>query len=217
MDRVVSPEINATKRTMDKIMLAKEVAVAAVLTGTVWTGATSQAIGAAWGGGTGDPIASFDTCKTGIRGKIGRRPNVAVMSDPVFTALQRHPEVIKYIGVATDIPKVGQIGPALVTKEVLQTILGIKKILVCGAIYNSAAEGQTEVYADVLTDTVWVGYVTPTPAIDSPSAGYTFMVKTPWVRSYYEDAEDQDVVEARELYISKATSLPCGALMTNCV
>jgi hypothetical protein len=63
---------------------------------------------------------------------------------------------------------------------------------------------------------VWVGYVTKSPALDEPSAGYTFRVNTPTVRTWYEDAEDQDVYEAKELYIPKATCLVAGALITAC-
>lgn len=218
-DAAVKSEMNATGRVMDKILLAREIAIAAVLTGSSWSGAGSLAATGDWTADTGTPIADFDLQTVGIMNKIGKKANTAVMSYKVFRALRRHSDIIRFLGVGSasaGMPGGGRSGLADVTANVLSQILDIENIVVVNAIKNTAIEGATASYSPVLTDTVWVGYVTKAPAIDEPSAGYTFRVNQPAVRTYYEDAEDQDVYEARELYVPKATCLPAGALITAC-
>lgn len=228
MDPAVASEINSTNRVMDKIMLAREIIVCGLLAlpasygGATWTGQTAKDVGSGeyYDSKLGTPLIDIDGASKGIQAKIGKPANTIVMNWAVYRALIRHPEVLDYIGISTagsgSMYPAGM-GPRIVTPEVLSAIIDIPKVLVVTALYNSAAEGQAAVYTSVMTDTIWVGYVAPSPAIDEPSAGYTFRCGDARVRSYREEAAEQDVVEARELYVPKQTLVTAGAIITDCL
>jgi hypothetical protein len=216
-DDGVQLDVEATETAMDQILLAREVATMAVVTGTVWTGATAIAAGDNWDTGGGTPIENFDAAVKGVKSKVGADSICGLISWETRLALIRHPDIRQYFGMtspASGLPN--PYGPGgEITDAQLAAVLGLKKLYVCSANYCSTKEGQTtQTFTPVLTDTAFVFYRPDGPSRTRPSAGYLFRYKTPNAKNYYEEAEDQDVYECRETYVAKATCLPAGCLIT---
>ena len=53
-------------------------------------------------------------------------------------------------------------------------------------------------------------YVTDAPAIEEPSAGYTFQRRDASTKTFREEPEEQDVVEANKDIDMKITATDCG-------
>ena len=176
-----------------------------------WTTTSAIAAGSEWdSAGAGDPIGKFKTAIQTVQNLLGVDELIAAMSWNVAWCLRFHPAFRDYVKYSSDTK-----GPSVADIGVIAGVLGLKKIVVCSAIYNSAMPGQTAVYASVMTDTVWVGYVTPSPSIMDPSAGYVFTYNDPKTKSWREEAEEQDVVEASENYVAKATCADAGYRITD--
>lgn len=215
MDGAISAEVNTTMRVMDQILLSRESTIATLLTTTAnWT--NTAAAGGFWDSGLGSPLGEIETANLAVQAATGMPANTVVMSWKVSRALRKHPELLEHLSVmlGTGQRSAGA-GPKFATKDVIADMFDIPNIIITPARYNSAVEGQTASYADVMTDTVWVGYVAPAPAIDEPSAGYVFQVKAPMIRTWREDAEEQDVVEGQVNFVAKATLAGAGYTITN--
>ena len=53
------------------------------------------------------------------------------------------------------------------------TLFRIPRVLIGESIYNTADEGNTESMSNIWGNILWIGYVTPTPSLRSPTAGLT--------------------------------------------
>lgn len=215
MDQAISAEVNATMRVMDKILLSREATIATLLTTTSnWT--NTAAAGGFWDAGLGDPLGEIETANQAVKMAIGFPANTMVLSWKAARALRKHPQLLEHLSVmlGTGQRSAGA-GPKFATPETIAEMVDIPRVIVVPANYNSANEGQTASYAEVMADTVWVGYVAPSPAIDEPSAGYVFQVKAPMIRTWREDAEEQDVVEGQVGFVAQATLAGAGYTITN--
>ena len=100
----------------------------------------------------------------------GRRPNRLGLGAETFTALKNHPAIlerVKYSG--------GTANPATVNEHVLEIVFGIDRVVRMSAVYNAAGYGQADDIQYICdSDAALLCYATDTPAIDAPSAGYTF-------------------------------------------
>lgn len=179
-DRAVTPFETGTRFATQKVMLAKEIAVAAACTTAAnWT--TSDDVAAAWVGtadGTGNTfIADILAQKETIRQLIGVYPNRLIMDAKTFknvkteyTVLER----IKYTGT--------QGRPADVTTQTIAQLFELDWVGIAGAIKSSAEEvvaGTDFTAVDIWETNATKGsallyYAEPAPAIESPSAGYCF-------------------------------------------
>lgn len=132
---------------------------------TLWSDATNS-----------DPIANVEAAKDAIRSATGRYPNTMIISASTMKALRVHSKVIdrtKYTG--RDIP----------TAELLAALFGVDRVLIGGAVYNSAGTmtdiwGKTAVLA--FTETGGVA------DMGRPSYGYTYRLNgAPMVEQPYQD------------------------------
>jgi hypothetical protein len=110
------------------------------------------------------PVEVFDDAKEGVRRKIGKEPNRAIIGPSTFKALKRNAQILDRI-------KYSQKG--VLTLELLQEILDIPEINVGREIYADEAG----VFHDVWGDNVIMAYVPDTPSGQrnpyDPSFGYT--------------------------------------------
>jgi len=137
------------------------------------------------------------------------------MNKEVYRNLRKHSEILERIGVgSSQVRAITPNGVSVVNTQTLAEIFDIQNVYVVDAIYNSAAEGATAVYAYVLTDSVWIGYVSPTPALDARLHVH-LPGRSAYRATYREDAYKQDVVEAAIVFDCKATCLAAGGLLTN--
>ena len=117
-----------------------------------------------------DPIGLIQSTITDIKRTTGRKPNKLGLGQRVFDALIKNEDIkerVIYGGTTAN--------PALVTENVLAQVLGVEKIIVFDSVWNSAdlgAEENMEFICD--ENSMLLVYAAPTPAIDTPTAGYTF-------------------------------------------
>lgn len=113
-----------------------------------------------------DPVKIFKQRRRAIHEQTGFMPNVLVMGGAVYDELSEHPDIVervKYVGKS-------------VTAEILASLFDVQRIVVPGAIYNAALPGEADniKYICGSKDALFA-YANPTPAIDQPSAGYSFV------------------------------------------
>lgn len=122
-----------------------------------------------WNDAGSDPIENIHAGMVQVLSETGFEPNTLVLGYEVYNALQDHPDIIDRI-------KYGQTpgSPAIATEVAMAQIFGVERILVSRAIRNTAAEGATDSHSFVAGKAALLCYVTPTPGIRIPTAGYTF-------------------------------------------
>ena len=113
-----------------------------------------------------DPIEFFDQRREAIGGATGFWPNKLVLGPAAFRAVKNNPAVLDRIKYTQR---------AIVTTDLLAALLELDEVLVARAVYNTAAEGQTNAVQYIVdSHSALLVYAAPEPAIDTPSGGYTF-------------------------------------------
>jgi hypothetical protein len=165
-----------------------------------------------------DPISDVETGMQTV-GKTGFEPNTLVLDRVTWGYLKDHPAIVDRLnrGQTT--------GPALATMDSVAAIFGLERILVSKAVKNTAAEGATNVDAYIAGDNALLCYVTPTPGIMTPSAGYTFS----WtgmagagpmgqrIKRYRIEEIESDVVEGQMAFDQKLVATDLGYFFLNTV
>jgi hypothetical protein len=140
----------------DEILRSREHALASALTSTtVMAGYTETLTGGdQWTTSTSDVLAAIERGKVSIETATGKQANVIIMGAPTRRALAIHPQIIAVLSP-------GKNTPGLYNDEQLAAALGVDKIIVGRAIYNSAKEGQTSTRAFIWGDNCIVAYIAP--------------------------------------------------------
>jgi len=142
----------------------------------VW-GTTTTGVAAApgagqvlrWDDANSDPRANVKAARRQILATTGYKPNTLVVHYDVMDALIDHPDFIERIKYTSR---------ESINEDALAKIFGVDRVLVAGAIENSAKEGVSPAVIDfVYGKHAWLGYVAPSPSLMAPSAGYTFSWK----------------------------------------
>lgn len=109
-----------------------------------------------------DPIGTVDAAKDAMFQLTGFMPNTLVLGASVRTNLRSHPDIadrIKYVGIG------------LADETKLQELFDIPNVMTARSIYNTAEEGATDSFSYIVDTTgMWMGYVEPSPSLDSPTA-----------------------------------------------
>jgi hypothetical protein len=190
-----------------KVLLAKEVRVALLCqTASNWGGSATPTT--KWDAPNATPLADLEAAKEQVVKATGYVPNTVVVPYQVIRAIKARTDNDIY-------DKVKYTQKGLVTGDLLASLLDVERVLIPQAIKCTTAEGAPPSYDWVWTDTVWVGYVTSSPSVTDPSAGYQFRVGTRRIRTYREPAEEQTVYEAAELVDEKVTSSVLGYVLTD--
>lgn len=189
-DDVVRPFENATDFVMEQIMIRRERRLAADIFATgVWgtdvVGGTGTDLWSDFA--NGDPPTDIETAKDTILQNTGRLPNTLVIGRGLLKYLKLHPD-------ALDRFKHTQTG--ILSNAQIAEWLEIERLLVGQATYNSAKEGQAASMSFIWGNSALLAYIAPSPGIDVPSAGYTFSFQDVNTKTFREEAEAQDVVEA---------------------
>jgi hypothetical protein len=171
-DAVIQPEVSMTEGLTDLIALRREYKLAAYLFNTTtFAGRYTARTGTArWNDYTvSDPIADADAAKEYVRQASGAKVNVAIMGQAVYMKLKRHPQLLDMFKYTAG---------GVLTEQQVAEALGIDKILVGGAVYNSAKEGAAASMADVWGKYCLFAYIAPKPEIRRPSLGYQYTWST---------------------------------------
>jgi hypothetical protein len=118
-----------------------------------------------WDSASSNPMQDIEYIAMQIESRTGYRPNTLVITPNVLAALKQNPVVI-------DRFKYTQRG--IMTEDLLAAVLGVERLFVARAVFNSAVEGQTGNFGFMASNMFLLCYSAPAPALRQPSAGYVF-------------------------------------------
>lgn len=206
-----------TRALVNALQLKKERTIAAQLfSGSVITNGATLSGTDQWSHEDSDPKNKILTAIDGM--KI--RPNTLVVGQQVWTKLQLHPlilEAVRYTRGAVD------------TRDIIAAYLQVDRVLVGSALYDTAAEGQTQSLGFIWGKHALLAYVAPgasSPLMDEVSLGYNAQ----WggggaggIRVYTGTdikrgtGAGAQMVKCEMSYKPIVTSVACGYLFTNAV
>jgi len=112
-----------------------------------------------------DPLDKFKTARLTIRDASGIAPNAAVMDWKVANTLAYHPGILEALGFTMN--RAGQLSDAELAKA-----MGVEKLFIAKAVFNSAKEGQTDSLGAVWGKHIVFAYVPDKAAPYQVSLGY---------------------------------------------
>jgi hypothetical protein len=172
-------EKQKTEMIVSKLELAQEKRVADTVLSlagrtTTLTG-TGDAADNKWSGGGGNP---FDAIKTAF-GQLFYRPNLMVLTEAVYDALEFHPKLLEKLGEANMIKKVSE--------ETLAKLFRIDRVMIAKgrADFGKEKAGRSATPTGIWGNCVVLAYTSG--VWDEPCAGKTLCVK-------YAEADNQGYV-----------------------
>lgn len=156
-----------------------------------------------------DPFGVFQTGIDTIKAASGVTPNTLTLGYQVWSKLRHHPDLLGRMSVAS---------VRVLTTQMLADLIGLEKVLIGDAVYNTADEGQTAVMGYVWGKNALLAYVSARPAIKKISLGYTLQVEgaryvdrwdEPWVKSEF--------VRANDYYEPKVVAVEAAYLIKNAI
>jgi hypothetical protein len=176
-DDPLTPDSDAVDFVTDKLLLRREIQWAAKYFATsIWakeyTGVNSgESFGTTvrrWNDANSTPIEDIAIAATDIQETTGKRPNTLVIGQRVYDALVNHPDILDRI-------KYTQKG--VVTVDLLAMLFGVTRVLIAGAIKNSANKGQIADMDFILGKHALLCYSAPKASLKTATAGYIFAWK----------------------------------------
>lgn len=171
-DNPLNPDRNATTFLSHQAMIRMEKQWATNYFGTgKWTTDITGGSGGVikWDDASSTPLEDIALgCETILK-STGFWPNRLVLGQPVWTRLKNHPDVVDRIkGGSTS----GD--PAKVSLANFAALIEVDTVLVMKSIENTAIEGSANVHDFIGGKKALLCYAAPNPAVEIPSAGYTF-------------------------------------------
>jgi hypothetical protein len=142
-------------------MLASTLTDTGVMTNNVTLSGTGQFNDYA----NSDPLSKFSDARKSVRNGCGLPPNAAVMDWQIANVLAYHPAILDALGFTKN--RAGQLSP-----DELAKAMGIEKLFIAKAMYNSAKEGQTDVLSPVWGKDIVFAYVPDKAVPYQVSLGY---------------------------------------------
>lgn len=221
-DEALDVDADATRFVTQQLLMKREYDFAARFFATgVWTGTSTGSDitpGTKWDTSSGDPIKDIRLQMKAMQTKTGYRPNTMAFGRTAWDVVLDNAAVIDRIkGGAT----AGN--PAVVNEQTVAGILGLKRIFVTDAIYNSANEGATASMNFMFTgDSALLCYVPDAPGLYTPSAGYTFtwrqylaMSSGTRIFRFRIDERRSDRIEGESAYDMKIVAADLGCLFVS--
>jgi hypothetical protein len=212
----LKPDQDAIEFATDRILLKREVLVAALVKATVWSGVAASGTDAdgKWAAGAGNTfLVDIKAKKLLIQNATGLIPNVLLMDNGTYASLTEESTVLDKI-------KYTQMG--VLTQQLMAAILDLDEVLVAGAVTSSAKELKSGL--DFTVARIWeqnatkgmgfLFYRPPSAGLKTPAAGY--MAKSSIypegfrVSTWREESKHQDVYEAAEKMHAVAVGLDLG-------
>lgn len=219
-DNQLNLERNKQMGVLGRLLLKREVRVAGLLKKTSNGGQLALGTNAAtkWDDATntsyksvaGDVVAGI----TAMRQAIGIRPNVIVIPAGVAEGLTKtafFSGLQQYTRGNLDSQPLYEDYPLLPPK-----LFGMR-VLVPGAISNSAVEGQTASYSDIWGEQVRLLYVTPGPALEIPSVAYTFQAEPLTTRQWRDEERRVDAYATGFNIVEKVVASSAGYEIADCL
>jgi len=204
----LNPELDATENVTERLLIEKEYDLATYmqnpsnLTGVTLSGSSKWSDYA-----NSDPIGNIKKGKKTIHSKIFVEPNTLVLGKEVYDTLLDHPDIIDRIKYRSDVA----------TADILARLFGVEKVLVGGAGYNTAKEGQSDTLSYIWGKNAWLLYVTPKPGIYSVSFGYHFTFANRVVDKWYDNTRKGTWIRVSENYAREIVCSDAAYLIKDAV
>lgn len=209
-----SPFIDASENVMEMHMVAREKELADLLTNTsnltqnTTLSGTSQFDDYT----NSDPFDVIETAMQTVHSSIHVNPNTLIMGKQVWDKLKHHPAFLERI-------KYSQKG--VITTDLLASLIGVDRVIIGGAGYNSADEGQTDSMSYIWGKHMILAYIAPTVRPKLMTLGLTYSWKemqTERLRgSDEEDRKGTYVRVGNHYYEQRLVSALAGYLIKNAV
>jgi len=121
-----------------------------------------------WNDASSTPVEDIRRGRRFVQESTGFKPNCLTLSQPVYDALIDHPDVVGRIDRGQTV------GAARANLVTLADLFELDKVLVMGAVKNTARKGQTASHSFIGGKNALLTYSPRTPGIMTPAAGYTF-------------------------------------------
>ena len=176
-DDPLTPDTDAVDFVTDKLLLRREIHWASTyfktgVWGADWIGNATDDVATKkikyWSDITSDPVGDVKRRCTDIQKLTGKRPNTLVIGQEVFDALSEHPDILDRI-------KYTQKG--VVTLDLIATLFNVERVMIAGAIKNTAPKGKTATMDFIFGKSALLCYVEAKPGLKKASAGYIFTWK----------------------------------------
>lgn len=214
-DQPFDPDAEATALVTEKLKLKRERAWAADFFKTgVWTTTTTLAGVDQWSDYAGsDPIGNIETAREAIYSVTGREPNKLLVGRGVWAKMKHHPDFIERIKYTQK---------AILTVDLVSSLLEVDQMFVGKAIYATAKEGATsQTYSYIYGKSALLFYTPPSPALRTPSAGYTFtwnkMGGISFMRRIRDDKAMYDRIEGHTFFDQKCLGTDLGYIYLTAV
>lgn len=209
-DPAVQLEASKAEFLADKFLLQREIKFATDAFATsVWdTDVVGTTDFVKWGDYAGsDPLSDVDTGLKTVEEVTGRTPNLLILGVNVFRKLRRHPLLL-------DMYKFTSAG--MLSEDQVRSALDVERMVIAKAIKNTAIEGATFAGARILGDNALLLYVTPSPGIRVPTAGYTFRWNVDGggfnvpITNWRDEGRDRNVIRGKTAYDHKIVGTDLG-------
>jgi hypothetical protein len=161
-----------------------------------------------------DPLADWATARAAILDGCGFMPNVAIMDIKVWNVVRFHPAVLDFLGF-----KWAQ--PGGLSVDQLAQAMGVDKILIAQARYNSANEGQSDVLAAVWGKHIVFGVIPDKADIMQQSLGYMIRYDGEAPRKVYkypvQNPANATAILCEDDYDPLMNDVTCGYLIQNAI
>lgn len=175
-------ELIATNRATNIILRAQEQRIAAKVFNA--TNFTAHPVANEWDDQTNaTPIDDVNTGKLSVRNACGMLPNTLIISYSTLVNLRRSAQIVELMKYTFPGQDINSMNPSQ-----LAQIFDIERVLIGGAVWNSAKKGQNAAIADLWDNEYsMLTIASSSPDISMPCIGRTFL----WT----EDSPDNTVVE----------------------
>lgn len=161
-----------------------------------------------------DPVGVVTDAINTVLNASGQEPNLMVMDKYVFNKIKYHPQLLVALGYRYARPgglKVDEVAEAL----------GVEKLLLGMARYNSAKEGQTAVLSAVWGKGIFLGVLPPKPQVMQKSFGYLVRPTGSSPRKIYKQTNfnppGSTAILCEDEYEMLVSDTTCGYLINTAV
>jgi hypothetical protein len=166
-----------------------------------------------------DPIGDSKAAIRQIHSLLFMEPNLGVFPYQVMSQLEDHPDFIERI-------KYSQ--PGVVTADLIASLMGLRRIIVPGVGYDSAAPGQAATLTYLWGKHVLIAWVPPRAGLKLPAFGYEFVWRYPGgqeqvVDRWYDNDRKADMIRVQRrythefIYVDGSGDSNAGYLITDAV
>lgn len=185
-----TPMVDATENVKDMLDVSREYALSSYMSSTSnITNNTTLSGTTQWSDySNSDPFSDIETAKESIHSTLFVKANTLVLSQQTYNALKHHPDLLDRV-------KYSQKG--VMTVDLLKELFDVDFVLIGGAGYNSATEGQTDSMSYIWGKNAWLLYINPKTTGKMVTFGMTYT----WKKMQVERLRGTDEEDRKGTYV----------------